>query len=309
MTVLIIGSNGGVGKRLARWLHEKVPDVTCLGAGRSPQSRNSYVTEYVAMDLSTQDYRPDATLPIDKLLSRSDAVVFLAALAHGRFANNEAYQTINTVAPAEVYRRYGAKIGNRGVFIFASSIAVYGRPGATAHEDSPIRPLSQYGQAKATAEERLVDSSRYNDMPALRIARLAAVVSRDDRGNLGRLVSFASRYRTIPTTSAVIPKTFVDIDDVSRAIIALISIDQSVPTIVNVAGPSIELRDVFERIASVADVRRRIWIPVGLLKLFAKAMVVPVRVDNSKAEDILGMRFGSFEEAFIREYASERRVV
>jgi nucleoside-diphosphate-sugar epimerase len=92
-------------------------------------------------------------------LAGHDAVVHLAALSNDALGelNPALTESINerqTVRLAGLAREAGV-----GRFVYASSCSVYGiqDPGQSAHEDSPLAPLTAYARAKVAAEARLAE--------------------------------------------------------------------------------------------------------------------------------------------------------
>lgn len=126
--------------------------------------------------------------------SRFDAIVHAAGIAHVSPQPDmaEAYHAINCVRTLEIAEK--AKKEGVGLFVFLSSIIVFGAP-TPAGTHAPITPETQpqpesaYGQSKLDAENGL----RAMETDAFRVAilRLPMVYGRGCKGNYTRLAALS----------------------------------------------------------------------------------------------------------------------
>ncbi len=166
MRVLVTGAAGFVGQGLAAALMRR-PGVSDLvltdrqidGPGARPG------------DLT------DAGFLADLLSPGFDLVFHLASLPGARAeAEPDLGHRINLLAPLALARA-SAKARRGARFVFASSIAVYGRVADPVDPATPLRPDLSYGAHKAMTELFLTDLSRRGDLSAISL-RLPGIVAR-----------------------------------------------------------------------------------------------------------------------------------
>jgi nucleoside-diphosphate-sugar epimerase len=190
MNVLITGANGFVGKALCERL---------LGSGLDGRPVTALTALDVRFDAAPQDARvhhfegsiADGAL-LDRAFAQSaDYIFHLASVPGGAAEKNfELGLEVNlhaTIALLERARRQTAA----PVFVFASTIAVYGAPMPEKVDDStPMRPHLSYGAHKLAGEVLVQDYSRRGWIDG-RILRLPGIVARP-QGPSGLLSSFMS---------------------------------------------------------------------------------------------------------------------
>lgn len=133
--------------------------------------------------------------------SRFDAVLHAAGIAHVLDGSmmGEAYHEVNCVRTLEIAEK--AKKAGVGLFVFLSSIIVFGAP-TPAGVHAPITPQTApnpenaYGKSKLDAENGL----RAMEADSFRVAilRLPMVYGRGCKGNYTRLASLARKCPLFP---------------------------------------------------------------------------------------------------------------
>lgn len=189
--VLVTGAGGFVGRVLVRRL---LAEGVC---GRP-------VGRLVVVDLSMQGLPDDArlqriegSLADTGLLARALAVpvqvVFHLASVPGGAAEQDPDlgRRVNLDATLQLLGHLRAQ-GGAPVFVFASTVAVYGDPlPAVVDEDTPALPAMSYGAHKLAAEVLIADAARRGDVRACSL-RLPGVVARPGDG-AGLVSAFMSQ--------------------------------------------------------------------------------------------------------------------
>ncbi|MBI4019335.1 MAG: NAD-dependent epimerase/dehydratase family protein [Candidatus Aenigmarchaeota archaeon] len=140
--ILVTGGAGFIGSHLVKKLqkggnHVRVLDNLCSG-----KKENVSGVDFVVGDVKSE-------IDVSKVVKGCEYVFHLAALTDARDMGDDVFK-VNFLGSKNVFaaaERHGAKV------IFASSAAVYGE--GTATEDSPLKPLNDYGKSKAKAEKLL----------------------------------------------------------------------------------------------------------------------------------------------------------
>lgn len=154
MKVLVTGTEGYIGARLAPWLIARGHEVTGLDAGFY-RDGTLYLDPIGLPQLPRTIYKDLRTVtPAD--LTGFDAIVHLAELSNDPLGQNNPEVTFEinhkgSVRMAEAARQVGVKR-----FVYASSCSVYG-VGASdyVNEDSPVNPQTAYAQCKTLVERDL----------------------------------------------------------------------------------------------------------------------------------------------------------
>lgn len=206
MRVLLTGSNGFLGGRIARDARERGWQVVGLGRTATP---GSAVDAYLRHDLTSP-------LPTDALEGEDvDAVIHCAALA-SPFAPPSAFIDANVHGTRHVLD-WARRRGHLPVVFISSSSVLY----RDAHQEgltetSPVVPdaeqLNSYSRSKAVAE-RLV--ARY-DGPWT-VLRPRAVIGEGDTVLLPRILRLAERAFLPVLEPAHGPRVRVDLTDVGTA--------------------------------------------------------------------------------------------
>lgn len=193
MRILVTGSSGFVGTRLAQRLHEDGHSLVSLGR-ETPDDESKLFSESFIADFSDGDFSPPD-------LSKIDVVVHLAGHAHAASSrkNAELHHLINFVATKKLV----AAAARDGVkhFLFLSSIAVYGEP-SVRHavkwsESSPVKPATPYGKAKLEAERAILAAAQGASMTTT-ILRPSLIYGPGAPGNFSLLQKFVRTGLPLP---------------------------------------------------------------------------------------------------------------
>lgn len=177
-------------------------------------------------------FSPDGLLECPLISNLSDAaryladvttVVHVAGHAHRRKndGNLNLPRQINYQATTELAQ----KAANKGVrrFVFISSISVYGGYMGIpfSHVDSTA-PESEYGLAKAEAEQALMEICRQSGMDFV-IVRPPLVYGADAPGNFGKLLKLTQLGIPLPLGAVDNRRSYVGLDNLTDLIIKCIS--------------------------------------------------------------------------------------
>lgn len=170
--ILVIGEHSYIGISFRDYMAKKEPDcsVTLAGARNGAWKRED--------------------------LSGYDAVLHAAAIVHKkeRPAMKRFYDEVNAALPQEVAKQ--AKRSGVKCFIFLSTMAVYGEEKGVMGSNSPVSPVTMYGESKLEAEkglERLSDDGFH-----VVIFRPPMVYGRGCPGNYARLAKLAKAVPVFP---------------------------------------------------------------------------------------------------------------
>lgn len=168
--VLILGKNSFIGKSFERHSRFKPCDKVSLKTSR-----------------------------LDSLnFSGYEAVLHLPALVHqSTNIPYERYHEINT----ELAYNSALKAKQEGVkhFVFLSTIRVYGgyTPGGSVwSEQTPPKPIDNYGKSKLYAEKKL--KSLVDENFHVTILRIPMVYGSGNRGNINKMIEFMDKYHIAP---------------------------------------------------------------------------------------------------------------
>ncbi len=144
--VLITGISGFIGRKLAEFLIDKGYEVYGISRDNSDlEGIKSY-----SIDLTKENRS------IVKIMDKADAVVHLAAVLRHDEESKKIYEN-NMLITKNVLNAF--EISNARKFIFISSTKVYGKlEKIPSDENEPIKPFSDYGRAKADAEQLILAS-------------------------------------------------------------------------------------------------------------------------------------------------------
>ncbi len=261
MRVLVTGADGFVGRHVVEQLVEEGHDVSA-GCGPGGEPADSWLTPRARETVTLIPLEISDPGSVRGALSRPfDAIIHLAAVASGSEARQDPGRAwvVNAAGTARLVDSALAVRDKSGVdplVLVVSSAEVYGNGPATARiETDPLRPQSPYAASKVGTEVAALE--------AFRRAALRVVIARAfPHTGLGQSLlyvvhAFLQRLRAakaagatrVPTGNLDPVRDLLDVRDVSRAYIALLT--QAVPgEVYNVArGEGVTLRDLFRRLA------------------------------------------------------------
>ena len=148
------------------------------------------------------------------------ATVFhLAARVHAPGSDGAAFVADN-VDKTRALANAAVREGARRV-VFLSSVKVYGEesPGRPLTEADPTHPADAYARSKLAAEQALTTITGPANLP-LTIVRAPLVFGPDARANLLDLLRLADTPWPLPFASLTKPRSFVQVDDLARLLVA-----------------------------------------------------------------------------------------
>lgn len=201
-----------------------------------------------------------------------DCVCHVAGLAHvfkESALSGESFFRVN-VTGTENVAHSAARAGVK-LFVFISSVSVYGGDTKERDERAPCRPEGPYAESKRRAEETLIEFCGRNGMD-LTILRLATLFGEGDPGNIARLIRFIDSGKFFWIGSGLNRKSLIHRDDAGRACVAAIRNPMPGTNIYNVSGPPYTMREIVETIAArLGRKAPRVRIPAGLALTVSKA--------------------------------------
>lgn len=202
-TVLVTGSHGFIGRHVVCYLAQS--GFAVKAASRvAPLFAHSNVTVLTIGDLTEP-------FDWDPLLSRCDAVVHLAGIAHTN-ANVELYDRVNRRATEAL----ASTAASRGVhMIYVSTIAA--QFGSSANheltETDPANPDTAYGRSKLAAEQAVRAAG-----PCYTILRPVAVYGDGAKGNFATLNFLARLPIPLPLGALTAKRSILSVDNLASAI-------------------------------------------------------------------------------------------
>jgi len=253
MRVLVTGGFGFTGTAVVRRLTSATHEVVAL-THRPPEAP---APAWWAGEVVHADVR-DARAVL-AAVSEVDAVCHLAALSLAResFERPVEYWQVNATGTrtlVDALTSKAAKSGRPVPLVHASTHAVYGAPEhQPIAEDTPLAPISPYGQSKAAAEDAVAAASRTGAVSAicLRLFNVAGAVAG---------LTDTEQSRIVPKALAVAAgrapileingdgravRDFVHVEDVADAfLLALAACRQNAYAIYNVGASAASMLDV-----------------------------------------------------------------
>ena len=275
MRVVIVGSEGFVGKELARRC--RMSDIEVTGIDATP----SEVPGHIMTDIRSPEI--EALIPVG-----ADALIHLAAISRDADcrADPQLAFDINVLGTLNVYR--AARKRGVGQFIFASSEWVYGEVSneAVQTEDQSIdvtRIRSEYALSKIVGEQGLRMAHQQGVCPVT-VLRFGIVYG-PRPANWSAVESLFEAVRTqdeVSVGSLATARRFVHVSDIAKGI--LCAIGREGFDIFNLSGDTlITLGDVIEHSAALLDKAPKVT--------ETEPSAVSIRnPDNGKARDTLDWR-------------------
>jgi dihydroflavonol-4-reductase len=208
MRVFVTGATGFIGRHLVRHLLKHGHEVH--GLVRTP----SKATALASAGMRVVPGDLDSITAADAVLPQADVVVHLAGVVA---AQDGDYARINEQAVRAMIQTIERQSWTPRRFLLASSLAAAGpsTPDRPLMETDEPRPVDAYGVAKAHAE----DIVRSAPFPTTSF-RPCIVMGPEDTASL-TLYQLASRGHGFAPSGPVQPISFIDVDDVVTAIVAM----------------------------------------------------------------------------------------
>lgn len=208
MKVLVTGAPGCVGRAVVRRLLADGHSVRAIWRGASPADAGlpqEGAIEWVRADLTRDDPLP--------LALGCDAVVHLAALVHHpEVKDPDAYRLANATVTARLHDAAIAAGLKPGHFVFASTVAVYGRDfDLHADESTPVAPRTPYASSKLAGERAVIERKGI-------VLRLPITYGPGDRGNMAQMIRAIAAGRFALPGPCDQPRSFLAADNAAHAV-------------------------------------------------------------------------------------------
>lgn len=225
--ILLTGAAGFVGRNLLSAHGARDHAWTALDRGfPAPGGAMEHVTESVVSDLSDPRIlgellgriRPDAVIHLAGWTSKGGSPENRATLMQANLVS-----TWNLLDALEDARVAGAP---RARFVLASSGLVYGTQPGPFHEGMPAIPPDAYALTKWLAEEAVRAYAR-KEVVSATILRPAVIYGPGQSGGMfvPSLAKALARSERFPMTGGAQKRDLVHVDDVARAILAVVAAD------------------------------------------------------------------------------------
>ncbi len=213
--ILVLGGAGYIGSVLVPELLKKNNKVTVLDNLLFNQNSllsccNNPNFDFIKADVLNYDL-------INKILPKFDVVIFLAAIVGAPACNfsEKITRLVNYDAPVNVCKN----LSKNQMLLFPNTNSGYGvgTKDELCTEESPLQPLSLYGQLKVEIEQYLLDSGNAISF------RLATVFGMSDRMRMDLLVNDFT-YRAYKDKFVILfedhfRRNFIHVRDVAKAFI------------------------------------------------------------------------------------------
>lgn len=231
-------------------------------------------------------------------LTDVDAVIHLAALAHGKAAGWNQLESVNVEALRSLAQQ--AVANSIGRFILVSTIGVFGRStdGSPFKESSPLAPHDDYSSSKLRAEEALRAVAANTPMEVV-VVRPPLVYGPRAPGNFGRLEEWVRRGIPLPLGALQNERSLVSVYNLVDFLTLTVSHPKAAgETFVVSDGEDLSTSDLVRSIADAAGTRARlVSVPPAVLRLALAAigrgedyvrLCGSLQVDSSHARNTLG---------------------
>ncbi len=251
MKALVTGAAGFVGRHLVQRLKEKGVEVIPVDIRPLGKTKKVDVTDGRSLAGLIKKERPGVVFHLAAHISAPESVV--APLKY--FHNN----AIGTAVTLEAARQ-----GDVSLFIYISSLAVYGEPAAVPlTEASPVAPVNPYGASKLMGEEAVKVYNATYGMHYLifRPSNIYGIGQNPEyAGVIAAFVKAVSEgRRPIIYGDGLQTRDFIDVRDVAELLAIAGTKGEAMERIFNVSsGSSINIRELLDIVTSAAGKARAI---------------------------------------------------
>lgn len=282
--LIVTGNNGLVSGRLYSQRCQ-LPIETCF------LSRTQSDAPFGCFDLNN----PDA-FDYDNI-SHNDIVVLLAGVSQPdecekKYLESLAINVSGTITLAEKMIQRGAKI------LFASSDIVYGETTGVVGENTPCRPVGNYGIMKHNVEQH------FQRNPSFKSMRLSLVYSQHDK--FTKYLSHCARNHLQAEIFHPILRNVVYIQDVIDAVVTLAIKWESVSApVINMGGP-----ELLSRVDLAEMHTRLVWPELPYRSTYPGDSFFEVRpktiaMNSHLLESILERPLHTIEQAIVKEFREQ----
>lgn len=212
-TYLITGGAGFVGTHLTNFILDKGHEVIILD---NNVMDNSYMSYDGNVSVFTGDIRNEGV--VSHVISKSDAVFHLAAQVDVMESIKNPMETYSvnsfgTLVVCDIASKYDVPV------VLTSSASVYGDAPVPVNEQTPLNPLSPYGQSKMLAELCLEGYNRLSGMKNTSLRLFNVVGSGKFKGLFHNLITgmLLDEQMTIYGTGEQ-TRDFIAVEDVCNAL-------------------------------------------------------------------------------------------
>ncbi len=231
MKVLITGSTGFIGSRLALQCLALGHDVIALGQLNTP------IEEFRTRDLRERGVHIKSVALDDKdglsgMLAGCDIVYHLAAAQHEANVPDDYFRHVNIEGTRNIL---DASL-DAGIkrFVHGSTIGVYGAAlNGEIDENSPVRPVNIYGASKLEGEKLVLE---YQDRLPVTVIRISETYGPGD-GRLLKLFKAISRGTFFVIGNGRNIHQLIYVDDIVSALMAAAEKLQAIGEVFVIAGP------------------------------------------------------------------------
>ncbi len=247
MNILVTGGSGFLGKHLIASLLNEGHSVTAIGKGEIKDSKDSLII------LIAHDLLQEPSEEIRSKLKDIDAVVHLAAIMPSKLGESKDIVVQNKTMTQNAL----SLVDSPKLFVFASSVDVYPYSDAIVDENTPLNPISAYGQSKRESEEICLQWSKTHRETALNILRFSHLYGPADTNK--KMIDTLMRNTLLGKKSMVYgdgndKRTYLFMEDAVRAI--SLCLENKKSSVFNVGGNNYySVREVIANIEEMLGVK------------------------------------------------------
>jgi len=272
---LITGAHGYLGRALASVAAQRGSVTSCVHSSSLDDS------DAVVMDIGDADAVSEVVASVEPTV-----IIHTAAVNPGQGDDAEMFR-INTSGSHNVAQ---AAVAVDARLVAVSTDIVHDGTAGPYGDEAPATPINGYGRSKAEGEEAILGSD-----PTAVVVRTSLMygLGEMDRGTRG----FAERVIAGETVSLFsdVMRNPVRVGDLAEALVRLA--DSEYSGFLNVAGAQALSREEFgRRMLRYWGVASDGMIEAVRAQDISDSIPVDVRLDSSRAEELLGMRFPGVDE-------------